>query len=82
MTEESPTKKRYSQLNRQQRRRLERQTDEPMHTDSSLSEYMKHPGLVVKRSELFGVVDKLIRLHEMKRKRDRWYNRLTRWLDV
>jgi hypothetical protein len=79
----SDTKKRYSGLNRQQRRALQKQKpEEPVHPDPTLSEYMKHPGLVVKRSELFGVVDKIIRLHEMKRKRDRPWRKLARWLDV
>ena len=77
------TKIRYSELNRQQRRRLERQKpDEPVHADEALSEYMKHPGHVVKRGELFGVVDKLIRLNRLKRQRNRWWRKLTRWLDV
>lgn len=80
MTDEK--KVRYSDLNRQRRRMLERQKpDESVHPDKALSDYMKHPGLVVKRSELFGVVDKLIRLHEYKKKRARWWRKLTRWLD-
>jgi hypothetical protein len=53
-----------------------------VHPDETLSDYMKHPGIVVKRGELFGVVDKLIRLHEVKKKRNRWWRRLTRWLDA
>jgi len=62
-------------MNRQQRRRLER--DPP----DTLTEYMKQPNQPVRRGELLGVVDKLIRLHTLKRKRDKWWRKLTRWLD-
>ena len=65
-------------MNRQQRRRIERTQQQP---PDNLAEFWKHPGLVVKRGELLGVVDKMIRLHELRRKRNRWYNRLRRWLD-
>lgn len=63
-------------MNRQQRRRLERRGITP---PDSLSEWIKHGSLVVKRSEMLGVVDKLIRLHELKKKRNRWHRRAWRW---
>jgi hypothetical protein len=68
-------------MNREQRRRIEKKLN-ATHDDRSLSEWLQSPRLTVKRGELPGVVDKIIRLHRLKRKRDRWYNRLARWLDV
>lgn len=68
-------------MNREQRRKVT-QRKKVVADDRNLSEWLQSPSAGVKRGELPGVVDKLIRLHALKRKRDRWYNRLTRWLDV
>ena len=68
-------------MNRKQRRRIAEKKNVVV-DDRPLSEWLKQPSTLVKRGEVPGVVDKVIRLHEMKRKRDRWYNRLVRWLDV
>jgi hypothetical protein len=66
-------------MNRQQRRRLERRQVEPPDT---LTEYLKQPDVSVKRKDLLGVVDKLIRLHILKRKRDKWWRKVRRWFDA
>lgn len=63
-------------MNRQQRRRRER---EHVESPDTLTEYLKQPDMNVKRKELLGVMDKIIRLHFLKIKRDRWWRRLRRW---
>lgn len=68
-------------MNREQRRKIARKKKVVV-DDRKLSEWLQHPSVTVKRGELPGVVDKVIRLHKLKTKRDRWYNRLQRWLDV
>ena len=66
-------------MNRRQRRRLERAGK--LMPNETLSDFIRHPDRLVKRHELLGIVDKLIRLHELRKKRNRWYQRFWRWMD-
>ncbi len=44
--------------------------------DVSFKEWLEHPERYVRRGEVVQVVDKIIRLNELKRKRDAWWRRL------
>lgn len=64
-------------LNREQRRRLEENLN--LQINETLPEYFDHPNKSVRRADLWAIVNRIITLRELHRKRNRWYNRLWRW---
>ncbi len=63
-------------MNRQQRRRVERQTGaKPAET---LKEYLSKPDMVARRGEVFNVALRACEIHRLERIRQRWYYRLLR----
>lgn len=68
-------------MNRKQRRELARRgqlqpADEV--EGETLQEYLSDPTQVVRRGEMWQVVQKAIALHEVKKRYNRWYNRALR----
>lgn len=68
-------------MNRKQRRAAARRGElsPPEETEgTSLKEYLDEPNQVVRRAEMWQVIQKAIALHEVQKRYNRWYNRLLR----
>ena len=69
------------ELSRQQKRRLERAHVPPDKWPAvTLSDYLTEPARNVKRGELPGAVEKLVRLYELQKRMNRPDQRALRWV--